>query len=541
MTKRIPVVLKLLGGLFVDLRLRFSLRSLILLVMLVGSVGGLWWRWEAWPCIAVLKGHFYTPWLIEISPNDKKILTFDSGEGFQARSSPARDCVTRVWDAQTFEGSCEIRWAPPPGSDDMVFPELTGGGDWVIISQSLEWTQRIYDAGTGLDAFASDSASIFRNIVPISGGDRFLVVEADRCFLWDPARSERGKEIEIPGVGKNMFRVFPDGRRILTINRLDQAKPDQKARWDDVIRVWDTVTGQVLRELGPHTPPIETVELSEDGRHVLVRGGDRLTVWDLQGGDAPLMIDGCLPEGRLLLVGEHCVLLETENGDLHLWDMAAKQRVAVLAGPIGPKIVMSPDGRNAATYLPEKRVDNFKKYPGGQEDLSVVIWETRTGRKVCKLPMYAYLGEVQSMEFSRGSEMIKVETIYAVRIFDVARARLILHEIGEAEFIPGQGRAVIYDREGYVCVWSTESGEALQTLTGHRGAVKNVAVFHDGEQIVTLGEDKTIRIWSRRRPDLWWGIFWLWETWAVMVFGIGLACSVYGDRGRLWQRGGAGD
>src|SRR5262249_54941248 len=42
------------------------------------------------------------------------------------------------------------------------------------------------------------------------------------------------------------------------------------------------------------------------------------------------------------------------------------------------------------------------------------------------------------------------------------------------------------------------TGEHRTTLTGHTGRVWSVAVTPDGEEIITAGDDGTVRVWNRR-------------------------------------------
>jgi WD40 repeat protein len=47
-----------------------------------------------------------------------------------------------------------------------------------------------------------------------------------------------------------------------------------------------------------------------------------------------------------------------------------------------------------------------------------------------------------------------------------------------------------------VIVWNAETGEKIATLFGHQSDVEAVAFFAGGSRIVSVGEDKTIKVWS---------------------------------------------
>lgn len=55
-------------------------------------------------------------------------------------------------------------------------------------------------------------------------------------------------------------------------------------------------------------------------------------------------------------------------------------------------------------------------------------------------------------------------------------------------------------------------------------------------RVVRTSVDHTVAIWHRRRPEQGYGTFWLWEAWAVMVFGVGLIYSLYHDRRRFREQ-----
>ena len=45
------------------------------------------------------------------------------------------------------------------------------------------------------------------------------------------------------------------------------------------------------------------------------------------------------------------------------------------------------------------------------------------------------------------------------------------------------------------------------------------AVFLPGPRIATLEKHYVVRLWSRRRPEYWWGIAWLPEFWIALLSG----------------------
>ena len=57
----------------------------------------------------------------------------------------------------------------------------------------------------------------------------------------------------------------------------------------------------------------------------------------------------------------------------------------------------------------------------------------------------------------------------------------------------------------------------------------------DGERVALLTRDN-VYIYRRRRPEWWWGVFWLWEFWLTAAFAALLIWSIIRDRRALRAR-----
>lgn len=70
----------------------------------------------------------------------------------------------------------------------------------------------------------------------------------------------------------------------------------------------------------------------------------------------------------------------------------------------------------------------------------------------------------------------------------------------------------------------------MGVLQARKTGVRGAALSGDGCHVVTVGDDHTVRIWRRRRPEWWWGVFDLYELWATVFFGALLIWSLWRDR-----------
>jgi hypothetical protein len=50
-----------------------------------------------------------------------------------------------------------------------------------------------------------------------------------------------------------------------------------------------------------------------------------------------------------------------------------------------------------------------------------------------------------------------------------------------------------------------------------------------GNQLLTQADGR-VDLWRKRRPERWWGVFYLREFWATVIFAAFLAWSLWRDR-----------
>lgn len=109
----------------------------------------------------------------------------------------------------------------------------------------------------------------------------------------------------------------PDGRRLATAGR------------DNLVRLWDVESGELLQTLDYHTQPVYSVAFSPDGRWLASAGFDSAVwVWDLEAGQVATNLSGfnvpfrCVafsPDGRLLAFGGHGHLVRIWNLQDRWW------------------------------------------------------------------------------------------------------------------------------------------------------------------------------------------------------------------------------
>ncbi len=68
--------------------------------------------------------------------------------------------------------------------------------------------------------------------------------------------------------------------------------------------------------------------------------------------------------------------------------------------------------------------------------------------------------------------------------------------VDDVVFSPDGAHIASCGEDMTVRLWSTKSGDLLQTISGHEGAVMGVDISPDGAMIASCSEDKTVRLWD---------------------------------------------
>lgn len=271
----------------------------------------------------------------------------------------------------------------------------------------------------------------------------------------------------------------PDGSRIAT------AGPDNMAR------IWDAETGELLMTLSGHSDMVMNAAFSPSGEHLVTASLDKTArVWDLKSGKTVLVLkghtDGLIspaysPDGAQIVTTGF-------DDTARLWNAQTGELEFILphSGPTaGPHF--SPDGSLVAIA----------------DDAAVVarIWNTHTGEEV--LDLKGHTDGLSEVAFNPdGSMLATASSDFTVKLWDVQTGAVLKTLEGHTgwvysvEFSPNGRYVISGSQDGTAKVWDVVSGKVSMTLVGQPSGVGEVSISPDGKFVLTSGDDGTARVWD---------------------------------------------
>jgi WD40 repeat protein len=152
----------------------------------------------------------------------------------------------------------------------------------------------------------------------------------------------------------------------------------------------------------------------------------------------------------------------------------------------------------------------------GREDQTVHVWSNGGGRRLSVLG--GHTGPVRAAFFSPDG-------------------RRVLTVDNGSYFDPGGGAPPVFR------IWDAERGELLASYPLEPGDVRSDAWMSADSRAMVYSPGSwspEYALYRRRRPEWWWGVFWLWEFWLTAAFAGALAWSVVADRRALRRMAGSG-
>jgi WD40 repeat protein len=269
---------------------------------------------------------------------------------------------------------------------------------------------------------------------------------------------------------------------------------------DGAVRIWNTKEklqdGVVVRD---YTWPFM---VSPDGSLIASRSNthdDVIVVWDAVTGERKLELEGwfgsnvCFsPDGTHIAFGtrDRDDTRSTSYSGIRVWNLKTGDLV-----------------REMREIEDEAIIENLSFNSDGSCIIaannigSIRIWEVASGRWLSEL--YERSENVQCVGFNQeGSRVVSASDDEKIRIWNTETEELLLsfevesHDATSLCFNPESSLIASGEMFGEIRIWDVHSGAELHVLKGHTGSVDSLTFSSDGSRLVSLGSDSSMRFWD---------------------------------------------
>ena len=474
------------------------------------------------PELTLNEGHAYLASSAIFFPDGRRLIT------------AAVDNTTRIWDVTTGGEISELnrtgraaaialshnnRWIATGGDEKSAqlwevstsrrirvfsdhFAEVSAvafsNNDKMLATGDFKGRVRLWNVETGdLIAKLDGHTRKITAIAFLENGTRLATASTDKTVgQWDVAT---GKEI------KSLILTHPDS--VLTMEVIPGTQKVVTSCADSQLRVWDTSSAKVLRELvqpdDNFKGDVYSLSISDDGQRLIAANSNtnEVHLWDLaanrevrrprKDGQLGPMIDLKRRGGLLWSIAFHPGtddILTVGGSEARLWDMkTGREQMSFSQHRTVSSARYSPDGKWIAT---------------GSWDNSAKVWNAQTGLVVQKLEG-GHTANVNSTVFSiDGTRLLSSSDDGTAKIWEIATGKveltLTIHpdRVRAASFSPDGALIATACNDTIVRLWRASDGRFLKEFTGHKWGVACVEFSPDGKSLISGSDDNTARVWN---------------------------------------------
>jgi periodic tryptophan protein 2 len=188
--------------------------------------------------------------------------------------------------------------------------------------------------------------------------------------------------------------------------------------------------------------------------------------------------------------GEWLAFGSSKFGQLLVWEWQSESYILKQQGHL--------DSMNALVYSPDGQ-----KIVTAADDGKIKVWDVKSG--FCIVTFTEHTGGVTACEFAKKGNVLYTSSLDgSIRVWDLIRYRNFRTFTAPSRLsfsslaVDPSGEVVCAGSHDSfdIHVWSVQTGQLLDQLSGHEGPVSTLAFAADGNHLVSGSWDRTVRVWS---------------------------------------------
>lgn len=427
-----------------------------------------------------------------------------------------------IWDVPASLAAGEgQRLMTLPGHTNLINAFAFNADGSLLATASQDRTARVWrlgeDDGRSLYTLSGHETGVM-NVTFAQDGERLVTGDqAGLIRIWNIT----------PNGGRERFTLQYPG----ALFRLDYS-PEQgqfaATSLDGRVKIWEADGGEPLHTWAAHEGQAYDVAYSPNGRFLATSGPDNQTiVWEAASGTRQFAVAGhdegvaadifpnfqaiaYSPDGRTLVTGG-------VDGRVKFWNAATGASVSFPG-----RISIANDGEPAPiinlAYSPDGR---YLLVTGDSEEAT--LFEVASGEEVLTFPagfrgslafspdgtrlaIGNWEGELRLYDFEASLENVRPALLHTLRGH--------INYVNSLAFSPDGSALVSGSLDGDTQVWAVDGGERRFTLSGSGAGVAALHLFDDGQTILTIGLDGSVRAYlmetaalatlAQTRLTRWW-------------------------------------